>query len=107
MAKLKSQYLYRSHLGGYYLYDDKLTHGELYCDECGDCDWCLGYVQSIRRLVNLLLADLYWDDPITLIDDKDVASDVAVLQDCLADLPINYRASKQDLIKYNRWITAS
>lgn len=36
-------YVYESHLGGIYITDEKLDINKLYCEECGDSDWELGY----------------------------------------------------------------
>lgn len=47
-------YVYESHLGGLYESDEQLDNNELYCEECGDSDWKLGYYEDLGDLWSLL-----------------------------------------------------
>lgn len=47
-------YIYESHLGGLYESDEQLEYEELYCEECGDSDWELGYYEDLSDLWSLL-----------------------------------------------------
>ena len=39
-------YKYEGHLGGLYTSDDVLDYEDLYCEECGDSDWLIGYAET-------------------------------------------------------------
>lgn len=39
-------YIYQNHLGGFYTSDRVKTSKELFCPQCGDCDWLLGYASN-------------------------------------------------------------
>lgn len=39
-------YLYESHMGGLYWSDYALDYDSLYCEECGDSDWEIGWFNS-------------------------------------------------------------
>lgn len=39
-------YLYESHMGGLYTDEYYRDYDELYCEECGDSDWCCGSFES-------------------------------------------------------------
>lgn len=47
-------YLYDSHLGGIYSTDELLDIDNLYCDECGDSDWEIGYYEDLSDLWQLV-----------------------------------------------------
>lgn len=47
-------YIYESHLGGLYESDEQLEYEELYCEECGDSDWELGYYEDLSDLWSLI-----------------------------------------------------
>lgn len=57
-------HVYESHLGGLYFSTEALDWDDLYCDECGDCDRHLGYVNNWGQLVRLL-QELDMDNYIT------------------------------------------
>ena len=50
-------YIYESHMGGLYVYDDELDFEDLYCEECGDSDFLLGYAETREDAWNLLKDD--------------------------------------------------
>lgn len=50
-------YIYESHMGGLYVYDDELDFEDLYCEECGDFDFLLGYAETREDAWNLLKDD--------------------------------------------------
>ena len=41
------RYIYESHLGGIYFDTENKPSSELYCETCGDYDWCLGRVETL------------------------------------------------------------
>lgn len=46
-----SVYVYENHLGGLYTSDDYIPSNELYCEQCGDSDWCLGCYNTFREFI--------------------------------------------------------
>lgn len=44
-------YVYESHLGGYYTSDTLLDSDQLYCEQCGDGDWCLGWYDTLKEFL--------------------------------------------------------
>lgn len=44
-------WFYESHLGGIYTTDRELSFDELYCEDCGDCDSCLGNYDSWKDFI--------------------------------------------------------
>lgn len=44
-------YVYESHLGGLYTSDDYISPDELYCEQCGDSDLCLGCYNTFREFI--------------------------------------------------------
>ena len=50
-------YIYESHMGGLYTSDDPLDYEDLYCEECGDSDWLVGYANTREEAWNLLKDD--------------------------------------------------
>ena len=44
-------YVYESHLGGYYTSDELLDSDWLYCEQCGDSDWCLGWYNTFKEFL--------------------------------------------------------
>ena len=54
-------YIYESHMGGLYTLDEPLDYEDLYCEECGDSDWLIGYAETREEAWNLLKdMALYW-----------------------------------------------
>lgn len=47
-------YIYESHLGGLYVFDDWLDYDFTYCEECGDSDWLVGTAETREEAWNLL-----------------------------------------------------
>ena len=47
-------YIYESHLGGLYTSDEYLDYDDLYCEQCGDSDWLIGYADTRKEAWNLL-----------------------------------------------------
>lgn len=57
------KYIYESHLGGLYTSEHSIPWDELYCEQCGDSDWELGYCTSREEARELLkLRDLWADE---------------------------------------------
>ena len=50
-------YIYQGHLGGLYTSDEPLEYDDLYCEECGDSDWLVGYANTREEAWNLLKDD--------------------------------------------------
>ena len=50
-------YIYEGHMGGLYTSDDPLDYEDLYCEECGDSDWLIGYAETREEVWNLLKDD--------------------------------------------------
>lgn len=44
-------YVYESHIGGYYPSDILIVSGLLYCESCGDSDWCLGWYDTLKEFL--------------------------------------------------------
>lgn len=55
-------YLYQSHLGGYYLDEFYRDANELYCEECGDSDFCEGWFESAVDALIYLADDIAIDN---------------------------------------------
>lgn len=53
-------YIYECHMGGLYATDYELEYEYLYCEQCGDSDWLLGYVET-KEAARCLLKDNGWD----------------------------------------------
>ena len=47
-------YIYESHLGGLYTSDEYLDYDDLYCEQCGDSDWLIGYAATRKEAWDLL-----------------------------------------------------
>lgn len=47
-------YIYESHMGGLYVSDEQLDYEYLYCEQCGDSDWLIGYAETREDAWNLL-----------------------------------------------------
>ena len=50
-------YIYKGHMGGLYTSDEPLDYEDLYCEECGDSDWLIGYTETREDAWNLLKDD--------------------------------------------------
>lgn len=50
-------FIYESHLGGLYALNKEADEEELYCDECGDHDWLIGYASNRAEAWELLKDD--------------------------------------------------
>lgn len=50
-------YIYEGHMGGLYASDEPLEYEDLYCEECGDSDWLIGYAETREEAWNLLKDD--------------------------------------------------
>lgn len=53
-----SVYAYESHLGGLYTSDDYIPYDELYCEQCGDSDWCLGWYDTFKKFLEYNADDI-------------------------------------------------
>ena len=51
-------YIYESHLGGLYTSDEYLDYDDLYCEQCGDSDWLIGYATTKEKAWKLLKDDI-------------------------------------------------
>lgn len=40
-------YIYENHLGGLYASDYALDDDDLYCEQCGNSDWCIDCAETI------------------------------------------------------------
>ena len=47
-------YIYESHLGCLYVSKEKLSENNVYCEQCGDCDWLVGYADTREEAWKLL-----------------------------------------------------
>ena len=43
------KYIYEGHMGGLYCTDESQDWDDLYCEQCGDSDWELGYADSLEK----------------------------------------------------------
>ena len=50
-------YIYECHMGGLYTSDTCLDYDDLYCEQCGDSDWLVGYATTREEAWNLLKDD--------------------------------------------------
>ena len=48
-------YIYEGHMGSLYTSDEPLDYESLYCEECGDSDWLIGYANTREDTWNLYL----------------------------------------------------
>lgn len=55
-------YIYESHMGGLFTSDEEIDDDFLYCDQCGDWDWLIGYATTKEEAFNLLKDYYNWDD---------------------------------------------
>lgn len=53
----KGLYIYEGHLGSLYTSDRCLNYDELYCEQCGDSDWYIGYAETKEEAWELLKDD--------------------------------------------------
>ena len=51
-------YIYESHLGGLYTSDEYLDYDDLYCEQCGDSDWLIGYATTKEEAWKFLKGDI-------------------------------------------------
>ena len=47
-------YIYEGHMGDLYATYDELDIDELYCEQCGDSDWLVGYAETREEAWALL-----------------------------------------------------
>ena len=50
-------YIYEGHLGSLYTSDREYDYKELYCEQCGDHDWLIGYATTKAEAWDLLRGD--------------------------------------------------
>lgn len=50
-------YIYQGHMGGLYTSDETKDYDDLYCEECGDSDYLIGYAVSKKQAWELLIDD--------------------------------------------------
>ena len=50
-------YIYEGHLGSLYTSDHYLDDEDLYCEQCGDSDWLIGYARTREEAWDLLKDD--------------------------------------------------
>ena len=50
-------WIYEGHLGSLYASDTYLDYDDLYCEQCGDSDWLIGYATNRAEAWNLLKDD--------------------------------------------------
>lgn len=51
-------YIYESHLGSLYTSDRELSLDEVYCEQCCDYDWLIGYAATRSEAWDLLKDDV-------------------------------------------------
>ena len=51
-------YIYEGHLGSLYTSDEYLDYDDLYCEQCGDSDWLIGYAATRAEAWELLKDDI-------------------------------------------------
>ena len=47
-------YIYEGHMGNLYTVDYPLEYEDLYCEQCGDSDWLIGFARNKKEAWNLL-----------------------------------------------------
>lgn len=47
-------YIYEGHMGDLYVTNEALDYEDLYCEQCGDSDWLIGYAETRDEAWNLL-----------------------------------------------------
>lgn len=47
-------YIYEGHMGSLYTSDTYLDYKDLYCEQCGDSDWYIGYATTRAEAWELL-----------------------------------------------------
>jgi hypothetical protein len=52
--EVKIMYIYEGHMGSLYTSYEPLDYEDLYCEQCGDCDWLIGYAANREEAWNLL-----------------------------------------------------
>lgn len=52
------KYLYRSHMGGFYITDELQNGDDLWCDACGDWDYLVGEAADASELWALMMPEL-------------------------------------------------
>lgn len=50
-------YIYESHMGGLFVFDEVLDCEQTYCETCGDSDFLLGYAETREEAWELLKDD--------------------------------------------------
>ena len=50
-------YIYENHMGGVYASDELLDDGDLYCEQCGDWDFLIGWAETRDEAWELLKDD--------------------------------------------------
>ena len=50
-------WIYEGHLGSLYTSDTYLDYEDLYCEQCGNSDWCIGYATTRAEAWELLKDD--------------------------------------------------
>ena len=55
-------YIYENHMGGLYVSEEPLENEDLYCEQCGDSDFLIGYADTKEEAWNLLREDTNIDD---------------------------------------------
>lgn len=55
-------YIYESHIGSLYVSEEDLDYEDLYCEQCGDSDWLVGYAETREEAWELLKDDTNIND---------------------------------------------
>ena len=50
-------YIYEGHMGSLYTSDEALDYEDLYCEQCGDSDWLIGYAETKEEAWDLLKSE--------------------------------------------------
>ena len=51
-------YIYEGHLGCLYTSDEYLDYDDLFCEQCGESDWLIGYATTKEEAWDLLKSDI-------------------------------------------------
>lgn len=88
------KYIYEGHMGGLYCTDYSQDYEDLYCEQCGDSDWELGYAENLEDAWNLL-------------KDKTATFDDSICETCPHNEDYDYCDEKCEGYKHSGGFTLS
>ena len=71
-------YIYENHLGGFYSSDESLDYEDLYCEQCNDNDQELGFANTVKEALWLLLDELYEIETVKEFIDQEFGVDLKI-----------------------------